>query len=121
MYLHQKEARLVADPFLTKKRRGEPHQLYLVRLQALWEEKERLAREEFEIAEAERHALGQPAWGLAGEDVRRKLGLPDLAQVTGWSRADPDKEPHGDSALFGGWRIEHLEGRREEDDWDLRL
>jgi hypothetical protein len=25
MYLHQKEARLTAEPFLTKRRRGEPH------------------------------------------------------------------------------------------------
>src|SRR3954451_9785997 len=93
MYLHQKEARLVAEPFLTKRRRGEPNELYLLRLQVLWEEKERLAREEFEIAEAERHARGEPPFGLAGEEVRRKLGLPDLAQVTGWSRADPKKVP----------------------------
>src|SRR3569623_1343884 len=60
MYLHQKEARMIA------------------------EERDRLALEEFEIAEVERHALGQPPWGPAGEDVRRRLGLPDLAQVTGW-------------------------------------
>lgn len=118
MYLHQKEARLTAEPFLTKRRRGEPHEAYMVRLGALWEEKERQKREEFEVAEAERWARGEPPWGAAGEDVRRKLGLPDLAQVTGWSRAKPAKEPHGDSALFGGWRIEDMEGKRERDEWD---
>jgi len=119
MYLHQKEARLTAEPFLTKRRRGEPHEAYMVRLGALWEEKERQKREAFDVAEAERWAKGLPPWGAAGENVRRRLGLPDLAQVTGWSRADPAKEPHGDSALFGGWRIEDMEAKREGDEWDF--
>jgi hypothetical protein len=72
------------------------------------EERDRRALKEFEVAEAELWAKGLPPFGLAGEDVRRKLGLPDLAQVTGRSRADPDKKSHGDSALFGGWRIEDM-------------
>jgi hypothetical protein len=43
------------------------------------------------------------------------MGLPDLAQVSGWSRADPDKAPHDASrALFGGWRIEDIE---QADEW----
>ena len=110
MYLHQKEARLTADPWAIKRGRGEPDMVYHARLVAIAEEQDRLRREEFEVAEAERHARGEPAWGPAGEDVRRKLGLPDLAQVTGWSRADPAKVPHDpDTALFGGWRIEDLE------------
>jgi hypothetical protein len=91
----------------------------MVRLGALWEEKERQKREEFEVAEAERWAKGLPSWGAAGEEARRRLGLPDLAQVAGWSRADPVKEPHGDSALFGGWRIKDLQGKREGDEWDF--
>lgn len=41
--------------------------------------------------------------------------LPDLAQVTGWSAADPAKGgpdgAWGDRALFGGWRIEHMEAQ----------
>lgn len=32
--------------------------------------------------------------------------MPDLAQVTGWSKADPTKTPHdAGRGLFGGWRI----------------
>jgi hypothetical protein len=64
------------------------------------EERDRRAREEFEVAEAERWAKGEPPFGPAGEDVRRKLGLPDLAQVTGWSRVDP-AEVGGDGGEAG--------------------
>jgi hypothetical protein len=118
MYLHQKAARLTADPWPIKPRRGEPDIVYHARLVAIAEEQDRLRREEFEVAEAARHARGEPAWGPAEEDVRRKLGLPDLAQVTGWSRADPEKGGHDpDTALFGGWRIEDLEQAREEAGW----
>ena len=114
MYLHQKEARLTADPWPIKRQRGEPREVWLARLAIIAEERDRLAREAFEIAEAERHAGGEPAWGAAGEEIRRRLALPDLAQVTGWSRADPAKAPHDpDTALFGGWRIEQLEQARE--------
>jgi hypothetical protein len=118
MYLHQKEARLTEQPYWLKRRRGEPHAAHLERLTAMAEERDRRAREEFEVAEAERWARGEPPFGLAGEDVRRKLGLPDLAQVTGWSRAGPAKDAHGDSALFGGWRIEDMEKKPEGDEWD---
>jgi len=118
MYLHQKEARLTAEPDYLKRRRGESRAVHLERLARMAEERDRLAREEFEVAEAERWAKGLPSWGAAGEEARRRLGLPDLAQVAGWSRADPVKEPHGDSALFGGWRIEDMEGKREGNEWD---
>ena len=96
--------------------------MWLTRLAIIAEERDRLAREAFEIAEAERHAGGEPAWGEAGEDVRRRLALPDLAQVTGWSRADPEKVAHDpDTALFGGWRIEDLEKGRQEAGWRMGL
>jgi len=132
MYLHQKEARLLAEPFPCRRRRGEWREVYNERLAQMAEERDRRALEEFEIAEAERHALGQPAWGPAGEDVRNRLGLgrrlrgddanafslPDLAQVIGWSRADPDKAPHDpDTALFGGWRMEDLERWQDAERW----
>jgi hypothetical protein len=122
MYLHQKEARLTEEPYWLKKRRGEPHAVYRERLAQMAEERERRAREEFGVAEAERMAQGLPAWGPAGEAVRVALpegfGLADLAQVTGWSRADPDKPPHDDTrALFGGWRIEDME--EEDRGWGL--
>ncbi|WP_281178708.1 hypothetical protein [Sphingomonas soli] len=33
-------------------------------------------------------------------------GLLALDQVTGWSKADAEKEPHDATrALFGGWRV----------------
>lgn len=118
MYLHQKEARLTAEPWWLKRRRGESREAHSERLALMAEERDRLRREEFEVAEAERWAQGLPAWGPAGEDVRRKLGLPDLAQVTGWSRADLRKALHdSDLALFGGWRIEQMEEKLERSAW----
>jgi hypothetical protein len=120
MYLHQKEARLTAEPDYLRRRRCEPHAAHIERLVQMAEERDRRRREEFEIAEAERWARGEPAWGPPGKAVRKKLalrqaqdgglGLPDLAQVTGWSRADPAKATHDpERALFGGWRIEDME------------
>jgi hypothetical protein len=118
MYLHQKEARLIAEQWPFKRRRGESREAYSERLALVAEERGRRAREEFEIAEAERWSRGEPPFGLAGEDVRAKLGLPDLAQVTGWSRADPRKVPHhAGRALFGGWRIEDMEEARTQSVW----
>jgi hypothetical protein len=117
LYLHQKEARLTAEPDDIKRRRGEGPVAHSERLARMAEERDRRAREEFEVAEAERWGRAEPAFGAAGKDARRKLGLPDLAQVTGWSRGDPTKVPHGDSALFGGWRIEDMEAKREGEGW----
>jgi hypothetical protein len=110
MYLHQKEARLLREPEHLKRRKGESRAAHSERLTAMAEERDRRAREAFEIAEAERWERGLPAWGPAGEEVRRRLGLPDLAQVTGWSRAYAAKAPHDPTrALFGGWRLEQME------------
>ena len=53
--------------------------------------------------------------------VAAELGLPDLAQVTGWSRADPAKAPRdARRALFGGWRIEDMERAMEEERKGIR-
>jgi len=119
MYLHQKAALLVDEPTPMRRRRGESNEARNERLALMAEARDERAREEFEVAEAERWSRGEPPWGPAGEAVRRELGLtenfglPDLAQVTGWSRADPAKVPHHDGvALFGGWRIEDMERRR---------
>jgi len=115
MYLHQKAVLLVDEPTPMRRRRGESHEACCERLVLMAEARARRAREAFEVAEVERRERGEPAWGPAGEEVRRRLPLPDLAQVTGWSRADPAKTPHHpDRALFGGWRIEDLEERRGE-------
>jgi hypothetical protein len=118
MYLHQKQARLTAEPEWLKRRRGESRAAHSERLAAMAEERDRRAREAFALAEAERWALGEPPFGPAGEEVRASLGLPDLAQVTGWSRADPGKAPHHPGrALFGGWRIEEMEEALERREW----
>ena len=128
MYLHQKAVLQLDEPDYLKRRRGESNEAHSERLALMAEERDRRAREEFEVAELERWERGEPAWGPAGEDVRAKLaargigptptpplkergfGLPDLAQVTGWSRADPKKAAHHEGvALFGGWRIEDME------------
>jgi hypothetical protein len=119
MYLHQKEARLTAEPEWLKRRRGESRAAHSERLATMAEERDRRAREAFALAEAERWERGEPPFGPAGEDVRARLGLPDLAQVTGWSRADPGKAPHHPGrALFGGWRIEEMEEALEQREWD---
>ena len=114
MYLHQKAALLVDEPTPMRRRRGESHAARRERLALMAEAREARAREEFDVAEAERMERGEPAWGPAGEMVRERFGLPDLAQVTGWSRADAGKTPHDETrALFGGWRIEQLEEKRD--------
>jgi hypothetical protein len=125
MYLHQKAALLVDEPTPMRRRRGESHEACCERLALMAEARDERQRQEFEVAEAERAERGEPPWGLAGQLVRERLGLaehfglPDLAQVTGWSRADPDKEMHDDRALFGGWRIEQMEARLAE--WELEF
>jgi hypothetical protein len=111
MYLHQKQARLIAEPDHIKRRRGESREAHSERLIAMHEERAQRARDAFLIAEAGRRERGEPPWGPAGEAVR--VLLPDLAQVTDWSRADPEKAPHDPRrALFGGWRMEDMEKKR---------
>ena len=120
MYLHQKAALLVDEPTPMRRRKGESHEARCERLAQMAEARDQPAREEFEVAEAERHERGEPAWGPAGEEVRNRLGLPDLAQVTGWSQADPDQVPHDpDRAVCGGWRIEDMERELERREWEV--
>ena len=127
LYLHQKAAKLADEPTPMRRRRGESHAACCERLAQMSEARHARALEEFAVAEAERWARGEPPWGPAGQAVREEIalrlgagqgnafGLPDLAQVTGWSRADPAKVPHDPTiALFGGWRIEQLEESRGE-------
>ena len=106
LYLHQKEARLQAEPAHLKKRRGESAEAHSYRLGEMWEAGREREREKFRIAEAVRHARGEDTYFPWEPPV----GLPDLAQVTGWSRAR-DKTHEADRALFGGWRIEDMKGK----------
>jgi hypothetical protein len=127
MYLNQKAALMLDEPPHIRRRRGESAEAHSFRLGAMYAQRLQRDREAFEIAEAERMDRGEPAWGPAGEAVRRELalreghGLPDLAQVTGWSKADPAKAPHHpERALFGGWRIEDMEQDAERSDADAK-
>jgi hypothetical protein len=57
----------------------------------------------------------EPPSPSRGEGLEGRIFLPDLAQVTGWSRADPKKAPHDASrALFGGWRMADLRQAQNE-------
>ncbi len=114
LYLHQKEARLVTTPIpVDRLRPGETWQARSAMLGMIWEARREREREEFRIAEAERMARGEPTyidWEKQG------VTLPDLSQVTGWSRADPAKAAADPTtALFGGWRMKEMKaGRRQK-------
>lgn len=103
LYLHQKEARLWTVPEPLRKRRGETNEARVMRLTLLYEARQQRQRDLFDRAEAHRRA--------ARTEPRSPLeppppALPDLAQVTGWSRASGKPAHDPDRALFGGWRIE---------------
>ena len=108
MNLHQKEARLEAEPAHIRRRRGESREAHSYRLGAMYEARQERAREAFNVAEAARRARGEP-WLFGPEDL---APLPALDQVTGWSKA----KPHGDGevdgmasgAVFDRWRLENL-------------
>jgi hypothetical protein len=108
LYLHQKEARLRAEPAHIKRRRGEHHEAHIVRLRAMYQADLQREQEKFLVAEAERRARGEP-W-LFGPEILPPL--PALDQVTGWSKADPAKVHDASRALFGGWRLGDLEARK---------
>ena len=106
LYLHQKEARLVDEQQHMKRRPGEPREAHAMRLILLHEERQRRAREAFDLADTARRAQreGARAGTEAGSDASPRL--PALDQVTGWSRADASKAPtDATRALFGGWRL----------------
>ena len=110
LYLHQKEARLLAEPDHIRRRRGESAEAHSYRLSAMYEARLQRSREAFELAEAARRARGEAGWWDEAPPA-----LPDLAQVTGWSKADPAKTPHhADVALFGGWRLGNVPGDAED-------
>lgn len=109
LYLHQKEARLFAEPDHLKRRRGESAEARSYRLATMYRLGQQRLREAFELAEAARRAAGRPS---PFEPAPPKL--PALDQVTGWSTADPAKAPHhAGVALFGGWRIEDMEAENK--------
>lgn len=119
LHLHQKEARLLAEPAHLKRRRGEHPDAWSHRLRVMHDLARDRQREAFRLAEAERRAAGHAPWpdsamangpSASSPATEREIApLPDLSQVTGWSGADPAATPHDpDTALFGGWRLADL-------------
>ncbi|HEU0045313.1 hypothetical protein [Sphingomonas sp.] len=119
LYLHQKKVLNLDEPPHSKRRRGESSEAYSYRLGAMHRARQERDREAFRVAEAARLARGEGPYWSDGEQGDAPQ-LPDLAQVTGWSKADATKTPHDDArALFGGWRIgegaDRLNGPRIRD------
>lgn len=110
MYLHQKEARLWTTPIpWDRLRPGETQEARSVMLGMIHEAKLERDRLAHKIAEAERLARGEPTYH------RWKPGeLPDLSQVTDWSKASGKPVTDPTRALFGGWRLGDIpEGKRK--------
>ncbi|MBB4155614.1 transposase-like protein [Sphingomonas jinjuensis] len=106
LYLHQKEARLLAEPAHLKRKRGESKDAHHYRIAVMYRLAQARERERFELAEAGRRARGEASW------APERVALPDLAQVGGWSKAKPGGEAGQDRALFGGKRKRVRAGRR---------
>lgn len=107
MYLHQKEARLSFMPFPERLRPGETQEARSTHLMLIHEAKLERDRLAYRIAQAERLAR-EPA-GEGADGAGPASALPDLGQVTGWSKASGAPGVDDGRALFGGWRIEHLD------------
>jgi hypothetical protein len=108
LYLHQKEARLWGERPDRRRKRGEPSDAYSARLSRKWRAEKAWDREGYEAA----RALGEG--GEAPPELEPPAPfLPDLSQVTGWSKAKPGARQPGEGgpAMFGGWRLEDWEGR----------
>ena len=106
LYLHQKEARLLCEPDWLKRRRGESWDAHGVRLGAMAQVQLEREREAYRLAEAARREAAE-----RGQDDPPPNDLPDLAQVTGWSKASGQPPHEAGRALFGGWRLENWEER----------
>jgi hypothetical protein len=104
LYLHQKEARLWEEPQPIRRRRGESDEARNVRLALIFEARLQHQRDLFDRAEAARQAELEPP--AAPEHEPTPIVLPDLTQVTGWSKAAGKPAHDPDRALFGGWRID---------------
>lgn len=101
MYLHHKTARLWAERPDMRKRRGETRDMVSWRLAGTYHLEQAKDAERWAVMRAEEDAAR--ARKIADEPPQP--ALPDLSQVTGWSKAAPGPEPDADRALFGGKRI----------------
>lgn len=103
MYLHMKEARLrQKPPEHLRRRAGESHLQLCQRLDRVEEDRRQQQREREEEIERLGRALPDTP---PGPHEPAPPVLPDLAQVTGWSKASGKPAHDPDRALFGGWRL----------------
>lgn len=100
LYLHQKEAQLGSAPMLGRLRPGETRQARSMKLALIHEYRMEQEELKYRIAEAERLARGEPTYHRWAPG-----DLPDLSQVTGWSKASGKPATDPTRALFGGWRL----------------
>ncbi|MEG3088186.1 hypothetical protein [Sphingomonas sp. PB4P5] len=99
LYLHQKEARLLAEPPHFKRRRGESSEVYAYRLATMCRARQEQDRQAFLVAEAARAETAR-----SPHEPPAPV-LPVLDQVTGWSKASGRAAHDAGRALFGGWRL----------------
>lgn len=103
LYLHHKTAKLWAEAPYMNPRKGETSDEWSARRGRDYVAGKARISERLQMQGTDR------ALGKALDEVERRMArkprLPALDQVTGWSKADPDKVPHDATrALFGGWR-----------------
>jgi hypothetical protein len=97
--MHQNRDRLIARIDRTR------------RVPAPFEETRDGHRRRREAAARARHYETTGSWRFPDEPAPPLL--PPLDQVTGWSKADPDRKPHNpDRPLFGGWRLDDWERKK---------
>jgi hypothetical protein len=109
LFLHEKSVRQGWDQPHRRRRRGESDETHRMRLRAMWLAEQARARDE----EALRRALEADGCDdLGGPDAPAPPPLPDLEQVTGWSKAKGAPAHNDDLALFGGWRLKDWKARR---------
>lgn len=112
LVLHEKSVRQGWERPHRRRRRGESEAAYVERLRAMWTAEKAREAEDAAVRRAARYE-GTGDWRLPEEPPPPPL--PALEQVTGWSRADPEKKVHDPGkALFGGWRIAHMKRKQRK-------
>jgi hypothetical protein len=108
LFLHEKSVRHSWEQPHRRRRRGESDATHRERLAAMWTAEK---RREAEDAAVRRAAQYEQTGDWRFEPPPPEL--PPLHLVTGWSRADPNKKPHGPKKpRFGGWGMEDLKKRQ---------
>jgi hypothetical protein len=104
LYLHEKSVRQSWEQPHRRRRRGESEEVYLARLRAMYAAEKAREAEALAVARAIRAEDG----GGGGGKPPPLPALPELGQVTGWSKAKGGARHNPDVALFGGWRMAEM-------------